>query len=66
MELKNGNVIEAKINIYCWMTLCPKATRGVRKMNIGSGLYGPATNVTPNREKHWPPFNERTRTEYRG
>ena len=34
------------------------------KMNLGSGLYGPATNVTPNGEKHWPPINERTRTEY--
>jgi hypothetical protein len=33
-------------------------------MNIGSGLYGPATNVTPNGEKHWPPLNERARTEY--
>ena len=33
-------------------------------MNIGSGLYGHATNVTPNSEKHWPPLNERTRTEY--
>ncbi len=47
------------------MTSCPKATGGVPKMNIGSGLYGPATNVTPNGEKHWPPLNERTRTEYR-
>ncbi len=34
-------------------------------MNIGSGLYGPATNVTPKGEKHWPPLNERTRTGYR-
>ncbi|MFI5406632.1 MAG: hypothetical protein ACHQ1D_08980 [Nitrososphaerales archaeon] len=33
-------------------------------MNIGSGLYGHATNVTPNSEKHWTPLNERTRTEY--
>jgi len=33
-------------------------------MNIGSGLYGPATNVTPHGEKHWPPSNERARTEY--
>ena len=47
------------------MTPCPKATGGGPKMNIGSGLDGPANNVTPNGEKHWPPLNERTRTEYR-
>jgi hypothetical protein len=34
-------------------------------MNIGSGLYGPATNIAPNGWKHWPPPNENTRTEYR-
>ena len=33
-------------------------------MNIGSGLYGPATNVTPNGGKHWPPLNECSRAEY--
>jgi|RhiMethySRZTD1v2_1073278.scaffolds.fasta_scaffold22024_3 hypothetical protein len=26
---KNGNVIEDKIDIYSWMTLCPKATGGM-------------------------------------
>ena len=34
-------------------------------MNIGSGLYGPATNVVPNGWKHWPPLSENTRTSYR-
>jgi len=33
-------------------------------MNIGSGLYGPATNIAPNGRKQWPPLNENTRAEY--
>ena len=38
---------------------------GSTKMNIGSGLYGPATNLTHTGEKHWSLLNERTRTEYK-
>lgn len=36
------------------MTSYPKTT-GCVSGYIGSGLYDPATNVTPNGKKHWPP-----------
>jgi adenylosuccinate synthase len=29
IELKNGEIIDAKIGYYSWVTSCPKATGGV-------------------------------------
>ena len=34
------------------------------QLTLGGGLCGPALNVEPRREKHWPPPSNQTRTQY--